>query len=144
MKAKRTALVVLGVLVAVVTLAGSTPVEAQLDPFVANHYLCYPITDLETPFEPRVVFLRDQFNTYQVNILRPVDLCNPVSKNNGIIPEPEHHLVCYHFLLPFVPAPHRVQTRDQFGELKFKVQAPNRLCLPADKAELPVIGTGGG
>jgi hypothetical protein len=143
MKAKRTVLA-LGVLVAVITLAGSPPVKAQLDPFVANHYLCYPITDLETPFDPRVVFLRDQFNAYQVNVLRPVDLCNPVSKNNGIIPEPDWHLVCYNFLLPVAPGPRRVQTQDQFGELKFQVQVPNRLCLPARKAELPVIGTGGG
>lgn len=143
MKAKRTVLV-LGVLVAVLTLAGPPAVRAQVDPFVANHYLCYPITELETPFDPRVVFLRDQFNTYQVNVVQPVDLCNPVSKNNGIIPEPEHHLVCYRFLLPFVPAVRRVRTVDQFGTLRLRVQAPNRLCLPAKKEVLPILTTGGG
>lgn len=143
MKAKRWT-VALGILAVALTLVGTTPAQAQQDPFVANHYLCYPIMSLETPFEPRVVLLRDQFSQYQVNVLRPVELCNPVSKNNGHIPEPQWHLVCYEFLLFVGPGAHRVKTGDQFGDLIFKVQVPNRLCLPATKVELPMIGTGGG
>jgi len=138
---------ILGVLLAVAAaaaflLADSESVEAQIVQVDGNHYKCYPIVELETPFDPVAVTLRDQFAETHAWVLRPVELCNPVFKNDEPVPDPDVHLVCYEISEPLQPR-HRVRTSNQFGDLRFVVKDAETLCVPSKKEEIPFdTGTG--
>lgn len=103
----------------------------------ANHYKCYPILS-HTEFHPRHVFLKDQFWSTWVWVLRPHYLCNPVWKTTEdgstyAPPQPEAHLVCYD-IQEEIPTPDwKVKTYDQFGWLELKGNRAELLCLPAAK-----------
>lgn len=132
--------VVLGVLavagaLALFLLPGSESAEAQV---VINgeHYKCYPIIQLETPFNPVLVTLRDQFAFTNAWVLRPIELCNPVDKNNEGWINPQRHLVCYEITEPLQPN-RRVKTSNQFGDLRFVVKDARKLCVPSTKQLLP-------
>jgi hypothetical protein len=116
-------------------------VTAQAQTLTANpygvdpeHYQCYTIT--QTTFAPRSVTLRDQFGFRQVRVVRPVQLCTPVSKNNGLLADRVSHLVCYQTVNGLL-ANRRVETTNQFGKLQFTVQQANLLCVPSLKRVLP-------
>ncbi len=103
----------------------------------ANHYKCYRITS-DPPFEMRRVFLKDQFWSTWVRVIRPVYLCNPVWKTteDGVTyapPQPNAHLVCYEIVEDNPTPTWEVKTYDQFGQLNFKGDAAQLLCLPAAK-----------
>jgi hypothetical protein len=123
------------------SLALAFGVTAQAQTITANpygvdpeHYQCYSIT--QTTFAPRSVTLRDQFGFKQVRVVRPVLLCTPVSKNNGLLADRVSHLVCYQIANGLV-ANKRVETTNQFGKLQFTVQTANLLCVPSLKRVLP-------
>lgn len=122
-------------------LPGSDSAEAQVVAVQGEHYKCYPIVDLETPFNPVGVTLRDQFASTNAFVLRPVELCNPVDKNGEGIIDPSVHLVCYEISEPLQPK-HRVRTNNQFGELRFTVKDARTLCVPSKKELLPIIVEG--
>lgn len=113
----------------------------------ANHYKCYPILS-STFFEPRKVYLKDQFSSTWVEVIRPVYLCNPVQKTtpDGITYEPpqwDAHLVCYE-IREEIPTPTWVVgTEDQFGTLKLKGNSAQLLCLPANKYVISPPGASG-
>ena len=94
------ALAAAGALAALVLIPVSRSIAQGGGPFddVANHYSCYNITDHEG-FVPTDARLVDQFGLSVADVLEPVLLCNPVSKNQGEVPEPDWHLVCYDLLV---------------------------------------------
>lgn len=99
-----------------------------------EHYQCYSIT--QTPFQQRLVTLRDQFGVRRVNVIRPVLLCTPVSKNGALLADKESHLVCYQ-IQNGQTANKRVETTNQFGKHQFTVLTANLLCVPSLKRVLP-------
>jgi hypothetical protein len=133
--------VVLALAAVVVTVGGSTVSAADgggaaaLVATNANHYKCYDVVDSE-PFTSRTVTLRDQFESTQAGVLRPVKLCNPVDKNGEGIPQPQLHLVCYEIVQISGTLEHKVLIRNQFGDLVMTVDGPDLLCVPSDKIEL--------
>lgn len=131
----------LGIAAAMFLLPGSDSAEAQVVLIDGEHYKCYPIIELETPFEPVHVKLKDQFVATEAWVLRPVELCNPVDKNGEGIVNPDVHLVCYEISEPLQPR-RRVRTSNQFGELRFVVKDADELCVPSKKELLPILSTG--
>jgi hypothetical protein len=103
-----------------------------------DHYVCYPIKGVA--FKAREVSFKDQFGTWKVTIVRPVQLCAPASKQIVVAkPEPvindKLHMVCYEIKQDGKKTP-LVQTTDQFGSLKFQGYPATTVCLPAGKSLL--------
>jgi len=120
----------------------------------AEHFRCYnvegPAPSADQGFNR--VSLNDQFETQRTKVLRPVLICNPVTKcrDGHRTPDPEceevqnlaDHLVCYRTADPpplFATGPTglQVQVENQF-ELAI-LGVPNRanlLCVPSEKCEL--------
>ena len=124
-------------------LLAALPGMAQ-DPFgnAFNHYKCYDIY-YYSPFNPQPITLRDQFGYTKGWAVVPRLLCNPVSKNDEPVPNPEVHLVCYEIIEDVPLPPHRVVTYDQWGKLELKEEKARYLCNPARKSELPWIDSVG-
>jgi hypothetical protein len=116
--------------------------NAHTDEEVAlDHFKCYTVRP-RTDFAPLRVTLVDQFEKQDVTVLRPVSLCNPVTKchEDGRCTEPVHpeeHLVCYRTEdAPDTPDFQRRQVlvSNQFGEQRLTVVRRNDLlCLPSSK-----------
>ena len=104
----------------------------------ANHYLCY---DLE-PYEmAKGVFLKDQFQNRQFEVVRARYLCNPAEKiHNGKVSkiiDDNNHLTCYE-VIPHNPVNLPVLTHDQFGVKSLKAVRTEEICVPTIKTLLPL------
>lgn len=124
------------------------PVAALAFP-PSEHFRCYDVEG-QAPSKDQgfnKVSLNDQFETQRTKVLRPVLICNPVTKCRDGSPCEEvrnrrDHLVCYRTADPpplFAPGPTglQVQIENQF-ELAI-LGVPNRanlLCVPSEKCEL--------
>lgn len=102
---------------------------------VANHYSCYNVTD-STGFTPIDARMNDQFGLHVGDLLEPVLLCNPTSKDNGPVPEPDWHLVCYRLLVDQDPVEHTVAVDDQYDTETLDTFELELLCAPSSKTEL--------
>ena len=131
------ALAAAGALAALVLIPVSRSIAQGGGPFddVANHYSCYNITDHEG-FVPTDARLVDQFGLSVADVLEPVLLCNPVSKNQGEVPEPDWHLVCYDLLVDQDPEAHEVSVDNQYDTQTLDTLELELLCLPSSKTEL--------
>jgi hypothetical protein len=105
---------------------GIEPVQPRLE-----HFKCYGISP-RTRFRPRVVRLRDQFGAARARVLRPVNLCAPVRKNNGPVDNQQAHLKCY-AIRTAAPRRQFVFTRNQFGSEVLRVGSAQELCVPSVK-----------
>ena len=95
-------------------------------------------------FEERVVTLKDQFETKETTVIKPVLLCNPVALDGDPITSPTCHQVCYRIddvvgQPDFVPVPVTVQ--DEFYDLSInpfrgECRQVSLLCVPSLKTEL--------
>jgi hypothetical protein len=126
---------------------------ARLDlvpgPGPLDHFKCYAARS-PVPFHPITVRLRDQFETQEVTVVRPVMLCNPVEKceESGVCTSPENpeaHLTCYQTDdAAGTPnfAQRNVLVTNQFGESQRLIvyRRQNLLCLPSLKT-FPIPGT---
>jgi hypothetical protein len=105
-----------------------------------DHFKCYTVRP-RTTFTPLKVTLKDQFEAQDVTVLRPVSLCNPVTKcHDGVCTEPVHpeeHLTCYRTQdVEGTPGfqRRRVLVSNQFGTQELTVVRRNDLlCLPSAK-----------
>jgi hypothetical protein len=124
-----------------------------------DHFRCYEVN--ADPIDPASVQLWDQFgpnppgDPVQWDAFRVRDvryLCNPAAKRHfdaagsevggSEVRHPEEHLVCYN-LDPDRAAEHTLVIRNQFGpEQKVRTVETELLCVPSDKRELPLPGTG--
>ncbi len=101
-----------------------------------NHYLCYDVEpyDLGTG-----VFLTDQFQTRQFEVIRPRYLCNPAEKTHDgkvyKIADEKNHLMCYE-VIPHNPVNRPVIANDQFGIKSLKAVQTEEICLPTIKTLL--------
>ncbi len=105
---------------------GIEPVQPRVE-----HFKCYDVAP-RTRFRPRVVQLRDQFGAARARVLRPVNLCAPVSKNNGPVDNQQAHLKCY-AIRTAAPRRQFVFTRNQFGSEVLRVGSAQELCVPSVK-----------
>lgn len=101
------------------------------EPQELDHYQCY--TGKFPKNSQRQVNLVDQFKTETTRATRALLLCNPVSKDGGVVRNPLEHLVCYHI------APQRerrtVTFANQFGQGEARVRSSAMLCVPSSKTE---------
>jgi len=92
-----------------------------------------------TVFENIELTLVDQFETTGAIAIRPVIICNPVSKNGGPINNPFLHYVCSQTInARGTPAfeQRTVTVVNQFGEHSFLVRnRHNTVCVPSLKFE---------
>jgi hypothetical protein len=103
-----------------------------------DHFKCYAATSA-TGFASQTVTLDDQFlENKDASVVKPVNICNPVSKDGEPILHLDAHLVCY-AIRDARPrfAGTQVETVDQFGTQTLSVNQPEMLCLPATKTLLP-------
>lgn len=111
--------------------------QGGVGPFddVANHYACYDIIDHEgfTPTDARML---DQFGLHAGDLLEPVLLCNPISKDNGPVPEPDWHLVCYDLLVDQDPVQHDLSVDNQYDTQTLSSFELELICVPSSKTEL--------
>jgi hypothetical protein len=120
------------------TESGNLP-PAPEAPTDLDHYACYRVNG--PAVNPPAASLRDQFGPHQVEMIRPVELCNPVEKRiparNEVTPivNPDDHLVCYELVPQTVSR--LPLARNQFGQGIVRIEALNRLCLPTFKTEIP-------
>lgn len=141
MKRYRIALVALAAAVALAALvlipASRSTAQGGMGPFdnVANHYACYNVIG-HTGFTPADARMLDQFGLHKGDLLEPVLLCNPTSKDNGPLPEPDWHLVCYRLLVDQDPIEHNVAVDDQYTTQTLTSFDLELLCAPASKTEL--------
>jgi hypothetical protein len=102
-----------------------------------DHFKCYRVFAGPIANGDPVVNVEDQFNEEQMEVHKPVLICNPVNKiHNGIqsgINNPNEHLVCYRTSSGSDPALF-VRVSNQFGTRMLAVlEAENLLCLPSFK-----------
>jgi hypothetical protein len=115
-----------------VALAGAA--SAQIPN--ANHYLCRKVKDQKVPakFVPQLgVTVVDQVGIDTGEAKKPFLLCNPTSKNGGVIVDPSLHYCCYKFKSSLKPAV-VFDVTDQFGPLRLETKKPFLLCNPCSKA----------
>jgi hypothetical protein len=117
--------------VAVVVLAGSAQAQQNPPGIDPEHYQCYPVTQVTPPFQARSVRLKDQFGSKTVRVVGVVSVCNPVSKNNGLLADTKSHLVCYRITATLPGRP--VEVANQFGVSQLLLGNANMLCLPSLK-----------
>ncbi|MGH3371031.1 MAG: Ig-like domain-containing protein, partial [Nocardioidaceae bacterium] len=104
------------------------PPQAGLD-----HFKWYDIRDEQPRFQKRTVTIEDQFGSSQVEVIEPLRLLNPVSKNGEGINNPNAHLQCYRIKEKKKFKKIDVTIENQFGVQKLRLEAARRLCLPASK-----------
>jgi hypothetical protein len=95
-----------------------------------DHFKCYAASG--HPLQPRRMVVLDQFGKRVIVVERPVELCNPVSKNHGRILHPRAHLVCY-AARPQTFVGRTVTVRNQFGRERLGVGAFSTYCVPSHK-----------
>ena len=102
-----------------------------------NHYVCYPVK-VET-FKQRTATFVDQFGTWKMTVIKPVQLCTPAEKRieKTVFPmiDPKLHVLCYEVKYEGKTPP-KVQVTDQFGVLKMGLNPATTVCLPASKLVL--------
>jgi hypothetical protein len=117
---------------AAVAIHGVRPASPQLD-----HFKCYE--SRSTAFTRRTVDLTDQFGSHAARVLRPIELCNPASKNGGRVANQRAHLECFAISRKGTNpsfSTQRVLVRNQFGSDAFSVTRPHSLCLPSSKSSV--------
>jgi hypothetical protein len=80
--------------------------------------------------------VRDQFGRAKTRVLKPVELCAPVSKNGGRVLHRVRHLVCYAIKRPGKFKPRKKRVHNQFGHAVVKAVKPGRFCVPSIKRKL--------
>jgi hypothetical protein len=102
-----------------------------------DHFKCYKVSDRKLPpFVPTTKPLTDQFESKSTLIRKPVNLCNPVDKNNEGIYDPTAHLTCYKIKdASGQPkfAGVNVQVTNQFGTLRLRARKAALFCDPSEK-----------
>ena len=102
-----------------------------------DHYKCYAVK--EKGFKPLSVKLADQFESEQAQLLKPLTLCAPVSKNGEPFVRPSAHLKCY-AISSSSPRPKKAEVEvgitNQFGSQELVVLQPQTLCAPTLKRPL--------
>jgi hypothetical protein len=101
-----------------------------------DHFQCYPVQLLSTVRLRRVI-VADEFGKHKYVVRRPLNLCNPASKNGSNISNPRDHLLCYVFDQIRGFEPRRALVTNQFGDLPVVALIPKLLCLPSLKRLLP-------
>ena len=100
---------------------------------IANHYKCYACQGPPITVPLRLV---DQFDTWQVDQLRPIFFCTPTEKQvpGAVYPivDPERNYVCYLFQPPD-PQPFPALIRDQFIQTNGDLRPGHLLCVPTQK-----------
>lgn len=123
-------------LIAVTLVVG--PAVAQPGPFDGkfNHYQCYDTVDWGKLPEGTYK-VKDQFRRNEVEIVRPLFLCNPVDKNGEGVPAPDVHLLCYE-TRPADPDPETyvAAVGNQVEDNRYYVRNPHILCVPSKKEHL--------
>jgi len=84
---------------------------------VLGHFLGYKIKEKgNNPFEPRIVFLKDQFKRGDYNVIEPKELYNPVFKNGEENFDLVTHLKGYLIEGPLKKVKN-IKIENQFGEI---------------------------
>ena len=97
-----------------------------------DHFKCYDVKRKKFSISAT---LSDQFETHKAKVMRPVSLCNPVSKNNEGFRNTKRHLVCY-AISPTKRGfkPTAIGIHNQFGDETVDVLARETLCVPSTKS----------
>lgn len=105
-----------------------------LPTFQTDHFKCYKVK-AQAKFTSRKVQLKDQFHIENVNVAKPLRLCNPVQKNSTPIQHPVRHLVCYQIkdVRKRRFRQRIVLVRNQFGTEIVRATKPRTLCVPSLK-----------
>lgn len=96
-----------------------------------EHFKCYGVRG-QRRFKRRNVQLADQFVQERARVLRPVELCNPVQKNDEELQNKVAHLKCYAIKARRFRR-QDVYVRNQFGPDRLTVRKQRLLCLPTVK-----------
>lgn len=108
---------------------GVRPAQPMLE-----HFKCYSGKLAKgSTFQKRVAELTDQFGTAQVEVVRPLRLCNPVQKNKERFRNKKAHLQCYVTNGKVPDGPPKVSLRNQFGSFSAELRRADRLCIPSSK-----------
>jgi hypothetical protein len=117
--------------------------DAIPSPTTLDHFRCYRARRLRNaPAAPHPqVTLADQFETKTTDVLQPILVCNPTSKNGETVHDPQCHLTCYRILdsqgqTPFTPKDAMIE--DQFADLDVHAirgtcRRVSLLCVPSLK-----------
>jgi len=127
---KASALLAIGLGIAVISAA---PAQAQSkDPEGVNptHFLCYRVS-AASKLKPTEVKLKDQFDSFGTKIGNPLFLCTPVSKNGEEVKDTKTHLTCYQ--VSAKNAGKKVVVVHQLGKQQLTVGGSVVLCLPSLK-----------
>jgi len=123
-------------LAAAFTLVALLPTTASAqDLSQVDHYKCYDVVYAD-PTQQVPLKLGDQFGFTSNEVLDPVYLCNPVSKNGEPILYPEVHLVCYRIIQEQPDPVRSVLISNQFHDITMRVKDGRLLCVPSKKTEL--------
>jgi len=121
-----------------IALLVPTAKNTQPPPEDLDHFECYRATGPTLRVKPQ---LSDQFQDTTNRVVRPIALCNPVTKRHGDIvtpiKHPDDHLVCYS-ITP-VDFSGQAQIRNQFQAAVFGIKAADILCVPSKKLSVTVI-----
>ncbi|MFN8543791.1 MAG: hypothetical protein U0807_06255 [Candidatus Binatia bacterium] len=103
------------------------------EPVAADHFKCY--AGKFPKFTPRDVTLVDQFLTDETRVLKPVLLCNPVSKNGEGINDRLNHLKCYKIKPRQVRKTVTVVNQFVPEGMTVAIKRSELLCVPSTKVE---------
>src|SRR5262249_23470954 len=103
-----------------------------LGPTTLDHFQCYKTHGGRTRINH--IKVEDDFGTIFVDIKRPVRLCEAVSKNGEVVPQPNAHLMCYDVRLSAgstFARPGDVFVNNQFGASTVQTFRTHELCVPS-------------
>src|SRR6185369_5090267 len=110
-----------------------------------DHFTCYKVKRSHgaAKFVPRTVTVVDQFESITENVIKPVRLCAPASKNNEDPSAPLHpdHLLCYKSKSATQFGDVEVTIQNQFGPDQLRLIHRRELCVPSLKNPAPTTTT---
>jgi hypothetical protein len=114
-------------------------IVTKCPPARPEHFTCYKVYQ-SSQFRKRAITLVDQFtppgSVLDARVIRPVEICAPVNKNNEGVKNAVHHLVCYE-VITNKAITKVISVKNQFGEQKLGVKGRvQRLCVPSFKKVL--------
>jgi hypothetical protein len=107
--------------------------------FGAGSAQCYSAKDLKSPkFVPvEDLPLADEFGTSTVQVKKPSYVCSQAGVDGAPAPTTDAHTCCYKMKGTKLSPAAEVQTEDQFGMIRQRVQTPKLFCTACTSGGIP-------
>ena len=122
----------------------SAPPPPSLPPHNVDHFKCYKAKRTSGGFATLVTTIADTFESKVTNVLKPVEVCSPVSVDGSALVNPAIHLTCYMIKDARTPAQAKfvatnVYSQNEYGAGQRTALKAQELCVPSTLTDLGAL-----